>query len=45
MSIIGEEAKTLKDSHFYPLSVNPTNWSNTLKQFVGYSADELFECV
>ena len=28
-----------------PLSANPTKWSNTLKQFVGEIADELFECV
>ena len=28
-----------------PLSANPTKLSNTLKQFVGKVADELFECV
>ena len=28
-----------------PLSANPKKWSNTLKQFVGKFADELFECV
>ena len=28
-----------------PLSANPTKWSNTLKQFVGKFADELFEYV
>ena len=28
-----------------PLSVNPTKWSNTLKQFVANFAVELFECV
>ena len=28
-----------------PLSANPTKWSNTLKQFVGQFADELFVCV
>ena len=27
-----------------PLSANPTKWPNTLKQFVGKIADELFEC-
>ena len=27
-----------------PLSANPTEWLNLLKQFVGF-ADELFECV
>ena len=27
-----------------PLSVNPTKWSDTLKQVVGF-ADKLFECV
>ena len=29
---------------FKPLSVNPTKWSITLKQFVGF-VDELFQCV
>ena len=29
---------------FYPLSANPTKWSNTLK-IVKAIADELFECV
>ena len=28
-----------------PLNVNPTKWSNTLKQFVANFAFELFECV
>ena len=27
-----------------PLSANAAKWSNTLKQFVGKIADELFEC-
>ena len=32
-------------SIFNPLIANRTKWSNTLKQFVGKFADELFECV
>ena len=28
-----------------PLSANPIKWSNTLKQFIGFKAGELFECV
>ena len=34
----------LKNLRLNPLSANPTEWSNTLKQFVGI-ADELFKCV
>ena len=37
------------DIKFYlainPLSVNPTKWSNALRQFVGSFADELFDCI
>ena len=38
----------IKVSHILQLislSVNPTKWSNTLKQFFGKNADELLECV
>ena len=36
---------TVVVSSINPLSANPTNWSNTLKQFVKQNADELFDCV
>ena len=35
----------MRSSPFNPLSANPTKWSNSPKQFVGCSADELFEFV
>ena len=41
-SIVGcEQLNTGWIDYFNPLSANPTEWSNTLKQFAG----ELFECV
>ena len=30
---------------FYPLNANPTNWSNTLKQFVGNSRKIFWVCL